>query len=117
MKPKKSYRFGGSSGHHNLMMANLTASLIIHGKVKTTEAKAKLVKPLVDHMVMLGKKGDLAARRQALSELRNEDAVHKLFAEIAPRYENRNSGFTRSVKVGFRQGDSAPVVQLELIEK
>lgn len=114
-KPKKGYRFGGSPAHHNLMVRNLAISLIAHEKIKTTETRAKQVGPVIDRMVGLAKQGDLKSRRMALAELDNEAAVHKLFAEIAPRYEARRSGFTRAIKVGHRSGDAALVVQLEFV--
>lgn len=114
-RPKKAYRFGGSVGHHNLIVRNLTVSLIETERIKTTQAKAKQIKPVIDKVIGLAKKGDLASRRNALAALGNEKMVHKLFSEIAPRYEKRDSGFTRTVKVGPRQGDAAPMVQIELV--
>lgn len=115
VKPKKSYHFGGGVGHHNLMIKNMAVSLITNERIKTTTVRAKQVQPLVDRMMRFAKQGDLNARRLALAELNNEQAVRKLFSEIAPRYESRNSGYTRIIRVGFRQGDSAEMVQLEFV--
>lgn len=114
-KPKKGYRLGGGSSHQKLMIRNLAADVITHGKIKTTETKAKEVKPFIEKMITIAKKGDLAAKRRCLSELNNETAVFKLFEEIAPKYGDRQSGYTRIVKTGFRRGDAAPMVQLELV--
>jgi large subunit ribosomal protein L17 len=90
--------------------------LIEHGRIKTTEAKAKAVKPLAEQMITLGRRGDLAARRQASSVLRSKDVVHVLFAEVAPRFADRPGGYTRIVKLGPRQGDAADMVYLELVD-
>lgn len=114
-KPKKSYRLGGSAAHQKLMIRNMAADVITNGKIKTTEAKAKEVKPFVERMITIAKKGDLAAKRRVLSELNNETATHKLFEEIVPKYGERHSGYTRIIKTGYRQGDAAPMVQLELV--
>ncbi len=115
VKNKKSYRLGRSIAHHHLIVRNLVIALIDHEKIKTTETKAKQVKPVVDKMILLAKKGDLKSRRLALAELSNETVVSKLFTDIAGRYEERQSGFTRIVRLGFRNGDSAPLVQIELV--
>lgn len=115
MQPKKGYHFGGSVGHHNLMIRNLAVSLISQERIRTTQARAREVKPVVDKVIGLAKKGDLAARRHALAELGDKRAVHKLFSELAPRYEERSSGFTRTIKLGLRAGDAAPMVQIELV--
>lgn len=114
-KPKKSYRLGGSAAHQKLMIRNLAADVITNGKIKTTETKAKEVRPFLEKMITMAKKGDLAAKRRVLSELNNETAVFKLFEEIAPKYNERSSGYTRIIKTGYRQGDAAPMVQLELV--
>ncbi len=98
------------------MYANLAGSLIEHGRIKTTEAKAKAVKPFAEQMITLGKRGDLHARRLALAELRSQDVVHVLFAEVAPRFAERPGGYTRIVKLGPRQGDAAEMVFLELVD-
>jgi len=114
-RPKKSYRLGGSSSHQMLMLRNLAADVIQNGKITTTETRAKEVKPVVDRMITIAKKGDLAAKRQVLSELNNEAAMHKLFEEIAPKYEGRSGGYTRIIKIGPRRGDAALMVQIELV--
>lgn len=97
------------------MIRNLAVSLITHEKINTTTVRAKQVQPIIDRMMRFAKQGDLSARRHVLAELSNEAAVHKLFAEIAPRYESRSSGYTRIIRTGFRQGDSAEMVQLEFV--
>ena len=90
--------------------------MIDHGRIQTTQAKAKAVKPLAEKMITLGKRGDLHARRQALAFLRSNDVVHRLFAEVAPRFADRPGGYTRIVKLGPRQGDAAAMVYLELVD-
>lgn len=103
--------------HRTAMLANLAASLIKHGRVKTTDAKAKEVRPFVERMVSFAKRGDLHARRIVLSRLKDSDAVKKLFDEIGPRYTNRFGGYTRILKLGFRQGDNSPVSLIEFVEE
>lgn len=97
------------------MLRSLTASVLKHGKIHTTETRAKEVKSIADKMITLGKKGDLHARRQALSYLLDEDVVADLFDNIAPKYSDRNGGYTRILKEGPRRGDSAEMVILELV--
>jgi large subunit ribosomal protein L17 len=109
-------KLGRDSAHRKALYANLAGSLIEHGRIKTTEAKAKAVKPFAEQMITLGKRGDLAARRQALSRLRSQDVVHVLFAEVAPRFTDRPGGYTRIVKLGPRAGDAAEMVYLELVD-
>ena len=109
-------KLGRDSSHRKAMYANLACSLIEHGRIKTTEAKAKAVKPYAEKMITLGRRGDLHARRQALSELRSQEIVHQLFAEIGPRMAERPGGYTRIVKIGPRQGDAAAMVFLELVD-
>jgi large subunit ribosomal protein L17 len=109
-------KLGRDSAHRKALYANLACSLIEHGRIKTTEAKAKAVKPFAEQMITLGKRGDLHARRQALSELRSQDAVHRLFADVAPRFAERPGGYSRIVKLGPRAGDSADMVYLELVD-
>jgi large subunit ribosomal protein L17 len=109
-------KLGRDSSHRKAMYANLACSLIEHGRIKTTEAKAKAVKPYAEKMITLGRRGDLHARRQALSELRSQEIVHQLFAEIGPRMSERPGGYTRIVKIGPRQGDAAAMVFLELVD-
>ena len=109
-------KLGRDSAHRKALYANLAGSLIEHGRIRTTEAKAKAVKPFAEQMITLGKRGDLAARRQAIAELRSQDVVHQLFAEVAPRFADRPGGYTRIVKLGPRQGDAAEMVYLELVD-
>ena len=109
-------KLGRDASHRKALYANLAGSLIEHGRIKTTEAKAKAVKPFAEQMITLGKRGDLHARRLALAELRSQDVVHVLFAEVAPRFADRPGGYTRIVKLGPRQGDAADMVFLELVD-
>jgi large subunit ribosomal protein L17 len=109
-------KLGRDSAHRRALYANLAASLIEHGRIKTTQAKAKAVKPFAEQMITLGKRGDLAARRQAIAELRSQDVVHQLFADVAPRFAERPGGYTRIVKLGPRPGDAAEMVYLELVD-
>jgi large subunit ribosomal protein L17 len=109
-------KLGRDSAHRKALYSNLASSLIVHGRIETTEAKAKAVKPFAEKMITLGKRGDLAARRQAMSALRSNDVVHALFSEVAPRFAERGGGYTRIVKMGPRQGDAAEMVLLELVD-
>jgi large subunit ribosomal protein L17 len=109
-------KLGRDSAHRRALYANLAASLIEHGRIKTTEAKAKAVKPIAEQMITLGRRGDIHARRQALAYLRTQEVVHQLFSEVAPRFQDRPGGYTRIVKLGPRPGDSAPMVYLELVD-
>jgi large subunit ribosomal protein L17 len=109
-------KLGRDSAHRRALYANLACSLIEHGRIKTTEAKAKAVKPYAEKMITLGRRGDLHARRQALAELRTQEIVHKLFADIAPRMADRPGGYTRIIKIGHRLGDAAEMVYLELVD-
>ena len=109
-------KLGRDASHRKALYSNLTCSLIEHGRIRTTEAKAKAVKPFAEQMITLGKRGDLAARRQAIAELRSQDVVHQLFADVAPRFAERPGGYTRIVKLGPRQGDAAEMVYLELVD-
>jgi large subunit ribosomal protein L17 len=109
-------RLGRSSGHRRALYRNLVTDLLGYEKVTTTEAKAKEVRSLADKMITLGKKGGLHARRQALAFVLDEKTVDKVFSDLAPRYAERNGGYTRLVKVGPRLGDGAPMVRLELVE-
>jgi len=108
-------KFSRKTGPRRALLRNLVTSLFIAEQIETTEAKAKEVNRIVDHMVSLAKQGDLHARRQALAYMLDEDAVTKLFNKIGPRYEDRSGGFTRIIKKGPRRGDSAPMVFLELV--
>jgi len=109
-------KLGRDSAHRKAMYANLAGALIEHGRIKTTEAKAKAVKPFAEQMITLGRRGDLHARRQALSELRSQEIVHKLFADVGPRMADRPGGYSRIVKIGPRPGDAAEMVYLELVD-
>jgi large subunit ribosomal protein L17 len=109
-------KLGRDSSHRRALYANLACSLIEHGRIRTTEAKAKAVKPYAEKMITLGRRGDLHARRQVLSELRSQEVVHQLFADVAPRMADRPGGYTRIVKIGPRQGDAADMVYLELVD-
>jgi large subunit ribosomal protein L17 len=113
---KAGKKLGRDSAHRKALYANLACSLIEHGRIRTTEAKAKAVKPYAEKMITLGRRGDLHARRQALSELRSQEVVHKLFADVAPRMADRPGGYSRIVKLGQRQGDAAEMVYLELVD-
>ena len=109
-------KLGRDSAHRKALYANLTGALIEHGRIKTTVTKAKAVKPIAEQMITLGRRGDLHARRQATAFLRSKDVVHKLFAEVAPRFAERPGGYTRIVKIGPRHGDAADMVYLELVD-
>jgi large subunit ribosomal protein L17 len=107
---------GGSPAHERLMLANLATALFEHGRITTTEAKAKRLRPYAEHLITFGKRGDLHARRQVLKRLRDKSVVHTLFAEIGPRYADRPGGYTRILKLGNRKGDNAPMAIIELVE-
>jgi len=109
-------KLGRDSAHRKALYANLTASLIEHGRIKTTVAKAKEVRPVAEEMITLGRRGDVPARRQALKFLRSQDVVHKLFIEVGPRFSDRPGGYSRIVKLGPRQGDAAEMAYLELVD-
>lgn len=108
-------KLGRTQGHRKALLRSLVASVLLHGRIETTEGKARAAKPLVDKMITLGKRGDLHARRQAAAFLNNHEAVRKLFEEVAPRYRDRNGGYTRLLKLGPRRGDAAPMSLLELV--
>ncbi|HLU96072.1 MAG TPA: 50S ribosomal protein L17 [Thermobifida alba] len=114
--PTKGPRLGAGPAHERLMLANLATSLFRHGRIKTTEAKAKRLRPYAEKLITLGKRGDLHARRQVLTKIADKSIVHELFTEIGPRYENRNGGYTRITKIGPRKGDNAPMAVIELVE-
>jgi large subunit ribosomal protein L17 len=114
--PTKGPRLGGSPAHERLLLANLATSLFEHGRITTTETKAKRLRPFAEKLITFAKRGDLHARRQVLTVVRDKDVVHQLFAEIGPRYANRPGGYTRIVKVGPRKGDNAPMAIIELVE-
>jgi large subunit ribosomal protein L17 len=114
--PTKGPRLGGSPAHERLLLANLATSLFEHGRITTTEAKAKRLRPLAERLITFAKRGDLHARRQVHTVVRDKQVVHHLFAEIGPRYAERPGGYTRIVKVGPRKGDNAPMAVIELVE-
>ena len=114
--PTKGPRLGGGPAHERLMLGNLATALFEHGRITTTEAKAKRLRPLAERLITFAKRGDLAARRRVLTVVRDKGVVHVLFTEIGPRYENRHGGYTRIVKVGPRKGDNAPMAIIELVE-
>ncbi|WP_026358888.1 50S ribosomal protein L17 [Aureimonas ureilytica] len=103
--------------HRKAMFANMVASLIEHEQIVTTLPKAKELRPIVEKMITLGKRGDLHARRQAISQVRDETVIKKLFATLAPRYADRNGGYTRVLKAGFRRGDNAPMAVIEFVDR
>ncbi|RKR90093.1 LSU ribosomal protein L17P [Micromonospora pisi] len=115
--PTKGPRLGGSPAHERLMLANLATALFQHGKIKTTETKAKRLRPLAEQLITKAKRGDLASRRKVLGTVRDKDVVYTLFDQIAPRYANRPGGYTRIVKTGPRKGDNAPMAIIELVEE
>ncbi len=107
---------GGSPAHERLILANLATALFEHGRITTTEARARRLRPVAERLVTIAKKGDLAARRRILTVIRDKDVVHTLFAEIGPRFEHRQGGYTRIIKIGPRKGDNAPMAVIELVE-
>jgi large subunit ribosomal protein L17 len=109
-------KLGRDSAHRKALYANLTSSLIEHGRIRTTVAKAKEVRPIAEQMITLARRGDVHSRRQALKFLRSQDVVHKLFSEVAPRFTDRPGGYSRIVKLGPRQGDAAEMAYLELVD-
>jgi large subunit ribosomal protein L17 len=115
-QPSKGKRMGGSPSHERLILANLATALFEHGRITTTEARARRLRPVAERLITISKKGDLHARRRVLTVIRNKDVVHTLFAEIGPRYENREGGYTRIVKIAPRKGDNAPMAVIELVE-
>ena len=113
--PTKGARLGGSPAHERLILANLSTSLFEHGRITTTETKAKRLRPLAGRLITFAKKGDLSARRRVLTVVRDKGVVHTLFTEIAPAMAERNGGYTRITKIGTRKGDNAPMAVIELI--
>jgi large subunit ribosomal protein L17 len=114
--PTKGPRLGGGPAHERLMLANLTTALFEHGRITTTQAKAKRMRPLAERMITFAKRGDLASRRRVMTVIRDKNVVHVLFTEIGPRYANRPGGYTRIVKLEPRKGDNAPMAVIELVE-
>ncbi len=116
-KPTKGPRLGGSSSHQMAMLANLATSLFEHGRIKTTETKARALRPYAEKLITHAKKGTLHNRREVLKKIRDKDIVHMLFAEIGPFFADRNGGYTRIIKVEARQGDNAPMAVIELVQE
>ena len=114
-KPTKGPRLGGGPAHERLMLANLAAALFTHKSIKTTETRAKRLRPLAERMVQFAKRGDLHARRRVLATITDKTVVHELFTVIAPQVNEREGGYTRITKLGFRKGDNASMVQMELV--
>ncbi|MFL6249848.1 MAG: 50S ribosomal protein L17 [Actinomycetes bacterium] len=115
--PTKGPRLGGGPAHEKLLIANLARALFSEGRIRTTEAKAKRLRPQAERLITFAKRGDVASRRQVLTVVRDKAVVHILFAEIAPRFANRQGGYTRILKLGPRPGDGAPMVLIELVEQ
>jgi large subunit ribosomal protein L17 len=113
--PTKGPRLGGGPAHERLLLANLAAALFTHKSIKTTETKAKRLRPVAERLITFAKRGDLHARRRVLAVIGDKSVVHELFTEIAPLVENREGGYTRITKLGFRKGDNASMVQIELV--
>ena len=114
-KPTKGPRLGGGPAHERLMLANLATALFTHKRITTTETKAKRLRPLAERLVTFAKRGDLHARRRVMTIIRDKSAVHELFTEIAPLMAEREGGYTRIVKTGYRKGDNAPMAVIELV--
>jgi len=115
--PTKGPRLGGGPSHERMLISNLARSLFAEGRIRTTEAKAKRLRPQAERLITFAKRGDVASRRQVLTVLRDKEVVHKLFAEIAPRFADRPGGYTRILKLGPRPGDSAPMALIELVDQ
>jgi large subunit ribosomal protein L17 len=116
-KPTKGPRLGGSSSHQKAILANLATSLFEHGRIKTTETKARALRPYAEKLITHAKKGTLHNRREVLKKIRDKDVVHALFAEIGPFFSDRNGGYTRIIKVEARKGDNAPMAVIELVRE
>ena len=115
--PTKGRRLGGSSAHQRHIMANLATALFEHGKITTTEAKARRLRPFAERLITFAKRGDLHARREVLTVVTDRGVVHTLFTEIGPRFATRQGGYTRITKIGPRKGDNAPLAVIELVEE
>ena len=114
-KPKKGPRLGGSPAHQRLMLSNLATALFEHGRITTTETRARLLRPVAEKLITKAKRGDLHNRREVLKTVRDKSVVHELFTEIAPRFAERPGGYTRITKIGPRKGDNAPMAVIELV--
>ena len=115
--PKKGPRLGSGPAHQKLLLSGLATQLFVHEAITTTEAKAKALRPYAERLITFAKRGDLTARRQVLKVIPDRDVVSRLFAEIGPRFSERPGGYTRIMKLGQRQGDGAPMVRIELVER
>ncbi len=113
--PTKGPRLGGGAAHERLMLRNLATSLFMHGKITTTETKAKRLRPVAERLVTFAKRGDLHARRRVMQQITDKNVVHELFANIAPQVADRQGGYTRITKLGYRKGDNAPLALIELV--
>ncbi len=113
--PTKGPRLGGGPAHESMMLRNMATSLFKHGKITTTETKAKRLRPVAERLVTFAKRGDLSARRRVLAQLTDKSVVHELFTNIAPQVADRQGGYTRITKLGFRKGDNAPMALVELV--
>lgn len=116
-KPTKGARLGGSPAHQRLILANLATQLFQHGRIRTTETKARRLRPLAERLITKAKKGDMHNRRQVLTIVRDKSVVHHLFTEIAPTFAERPGGYTRITKIGPRKGDNAPMAVIELVSE
>lgn len=116
-KPTKGPRLGGSSSHQKALLANLATSLFEHGRIKTTEPKARALRPYAEKLITHAKKGTLHNRREVMKKIRDKDVVHALFAEIGPHFADREGGYTRIIKVEARKGDNAPMAVIELVQE
>jgi large subunit ribosomal protein L17 len=114
-RPSRGPRLGTGPDHERLMLGGMAAALFTHGRLRTTEAKAKALRPLAEHLITFAKRGDVHARRQVLKTVPDRDVVHKLFSEIGPRFAERPGGYTRILKLGQRKGDGAPMALIELL--
>lgn len=116
-KPRKGPRLGGGPAHQRVMLSTLAKQLFVHEGIDTTEAKAKVLRPYAEKLITKAKRGDLAARREVLKDITDRDVVARLFHEIAPRFAERDGGYTRILKLGPRKGDGAPMARIELVER
>ena len=116
-KPTKGPRLGGSSSHQKALLANLATSLFEHGRIKTTEPKARALRPYAEKLITHAKKGTLHNRREVMKKIRDKDVVHTLFAEIGPFYSDRNGGYTRVIKAGIRASDASPIAIIEFVDR
>jgi large subunit ribosomal protein L17 len=116
-RPKKGPRLGSGPAHQRLLLSTMAAQLFVHEAIDTTEAKAKALRPYAERLITKARRGDLAARRDVLKDITDRDVFARLFHEIGPRFEDRNGGYTRILKLGPRKGDGAPMARIELVER